>query len=178
MQEVILLSLICSMESERHHPSMDHHIDTQAAILAWLLQELSTPHPTGHAPALQAKPSAATCTGKLWKQSPKLLAQVSKHHLEFFKVHIKYLVMKMEQLEMEFCQVKTPGMAVSNCLTVEEEFEEVVAHFHQLVLSGDNVKEVCISLVKSKALSIEGGSEGKLLQFSGWRRLHLRLDQV
>ena len=55
---------------------------TQKVILRWLVEKMRR-----------------SDSLPIWQQSPDLLADISSHHLDFFREHLKYLTAEMEKLE-------------------------------------------------------------------------------
>lgn len=151
-------------------------------VLEWIVLRL-TRAPT----SLHQSDSALFSAEMFWKgTSPVLLAQVSGAHFKFFKLHTKFLVSeveKLEQVDVETLvliskapankETKTDDMIV---IDAEEPMDTnelesktsdvdtvrmVTSHFIQLAKTGEHVKDVCLSLLKSKVL-LHGG-EGPLM---------------
>lgn len=140
----------------------------QEAILEWVLLKLGT----ACADASPPQDSAAFAHKLLQQTSPRLLAQVSSIHFKFFKAHTKFLVSEVEKLErvdpetLASKETVAEGVMIidprepeksSSSLRRSNCKENIIAsHFIQLALSGEHVKDVCLSLLKSKALLHDG----------------------
>ena len=138
---------------------------TQTTILQWLLQKAATNQITNPG-------SQQSVAERLWREPPKLLAQVSKQHLEFFQAHVRHLVLQVNALGQSQ-QAYVPTSEVGT----EQQFDEIVCHFQELIMSGDGIKELCTSLVESK---LEGKGGHYCAGVAGildlWRKLRLRLS--
>ena len=177
----------------------------QKAILHWLLEKARidrdrelTSFNTG---------SSKTHTDSLWKESPVTLAKVSTLHLEFFKEHIKYLTREVDKLETsstepvaleelkKLCAFRgeTRQMEASeterekSCLDSEidvrhsQTFDKILAHFVQLLKSNEDVKRVCLSLVKSKAFKHtkeERFARSSTVSTCTWFRLYCEISET
>ncbi len=144
------------------------------AILKWLLHEVTTCRSSPSQPLLEWSDRSdqgpiANCsqpldiTTRIWEQPPQLLAEVSACHFDFFKMHLQYLVQRMEILgeAMWYTPIKpssrfAPG-AASKMEEWERQFETVVSHFQALFATAARVRDVCTSLVESRVPETEKG---------------------
>ena len=167
LQEIILLVLLYSPAADKETvpdgpgASVD---PVKNAVLEWLMKEIRNVTVTRSAVQEPSK-----LTKVLWNQDPTLLGQVSSQQLTFFKEHIKYLVHEVESLQAE------NSTSVNSIAAQEVKYRWIRSHFLALALSGDSVREVCISLVKSRVSpemqSTFGASLGTHLQ-DVWSKLY------
>ena len=171
MQEIILLVLLYSPAADKESvpdegdgpgASVD---PVKNAVLEWLMKEIRNVTVTR---AAVQEPSKLTKV--LWNQDPTLLGQVSSQQLTFFKEHIKYLVHEVESLQAE-----NSTTSVNSIAAQEVKYRWIRSHFLALALSGNSVREVCISLVRSRVSpemqSTFGASLGAHLQ-DVWSKLY------
>ena len=111
----------------------------------------------------------------MWEQNSKLLATVSKCHLEFFKIHIQYLVQEMDRFEVSVSATCAGQFAEDNAQSQEQKIEKIVSHFRELASHKGCVREVCTSLIESRMPETEKFGFGTDLQ-DVWTKLHLRLN--
>ena len=149
LQNLILQSLI---EDESSYAT------TKTSILHWLVEKMKSSNYTPQ-------------YNHLWDRPADLLAKISSQYLEFFKEHIKYLANETEKLEtvdvrtidtipnpteLDTSQVTVRGAAKShttmNLDSYASSLDKVVSHFVALVQTNQEVKEVCLLLVRSRAL--------------------------
>lgn len=149
------------------HENINPIVDlVKTAVLEWLMKEISKV-------SLVTGTVSQGLSKVLWSQDPTLLGRVSSCHLSFFKEHIKCLVRQMESLQadVESCAMSSTA--------VHEKYKWIFAHFMALASTGDNTKDVCISLIKSRASpevhSTEWASVGQEHLPDIWTKLYIEL---
>ena len=180
----------------------------QKAILHWLLEKARIDR--GRELTSFNTSRSKTHTDSLWQESPVTLAKVSTLHLEFFKEHIKYLTREVDKLETnstepvaleelkKLCAFRgeTRQMEASeterekkekSCLDSEidvrhsQTFDKILAHFVQLLKANEDVKRVCLSLVKSKAFKHtkeERFARSSTASACTWFRLYCEINET
>lgn len=177
----------------------------QKAILHWLLEKARADRDRERNVSISAKH-----TDGLWQESPVTLAKVSTLHLEFFKEHMRYLTKEADKLEaicsepaaleelnklcasrgekgetevLETDREKKETLCLDSEIDIchSQTFNKVLAHFLQLLKANDDVKRVCLLLVKSKAF--RHTKEGTLTQSSSvssciWFRLFCEINET
>lgn len=154
--------------------SAQRYDQAQKAILQWLLQKAAapqTPVPSSDHPTDPGQQDSVT--ERLWRAPPKLLAQVSKQHLEFFQTHIRHLISQVNEL----------GQSQRACVSsisvgTQRKFDRIVCHFEELFMSGDCIKELCTSLVESKVKEDLPHSASMDATLDVWGKLRLRLGTL
>lgn len=150
-------------------PNESNNPLVKSTVLEWLVKEISKESlVTGTASQEQN-----TFAKVLWSQDPTLLGRVSNCHLPFFKEHIKCLVHEIESL-----QADVESSAVSSD-SAHEKYKWIFSHFMALASAGDNAKDVCTSLIKSRASpemqSAEWASVRQEHLPDVWTKLYLEL---
>ena len=96
--------------------------------------------------------------------SPDLLTRVSTVHFVFFREYVKLLMAKAEELDQYSVQNIISSSSQASAITTvgsskdlvgsrSGEYDLLVNHFRKLTQSGEHVRDVCVSLLKSKTVS-------------------------
>lgn len=122
---------------------------SQKAVFDWLMSILVQPK------VKEESSDNKALLELLWQRSnSKLLAQVSSKYFDFFKAHLKLLVRKtkeVEKLNMEISLNIEEDLSVA--LEQQKKLKEcVLSHWVELSLAGEDIKEVCLSVLKPRAL--------------------------
>lgn len=95
----------------------------------------------------------------LWqKEHCKLLAQVSARYFDFFKAHFQFLAKKTKRIErtqleayaLEQCKDEETSNGVATP-SLAQQVEWATSHWVELVLTGGQVRDTCISFLSKEA---------------------------
>ena len=124
------------------------------ATMQWLLQSVEGSQPQAHSStAPPPHPHREQLHQLLLNQSPYLLAHVSSQHLKFYRVYVKMLIHLVEGLQDQAIDDFQNGVwpqTTQECL--DKLCSEVQPHFKALTAAGPNVRDVTISLLRSRVV--------------------------
>ena len=134
--------------------SLSPYYEARETILQWLLQLSEDSQPQVHSSTSPLPhPHRGQIHQLLWDQSPYLLAHVSSQHLGFYRVYIKMLTHLVEGLQDQAIDDFQNGVwpqTKQKCL--DKLCREVKPHFKALTNTEPSVRDITVSLLKSRVV--------------------------